>query len=91
MLYFIKGSFGFVGFEYAEVVEAASDTEAEALARQLAIDCAESAGFYQDLEEFGNYDEVGCPCEEEDSGYSETGTLDYEAVPYNEEEHDGMY
>jgi len=91
MLYFIIGSFGYAGSGYTEVVEADSIETAEELARQLAIECAESYGFQQDFEEFGTYDEVGYLCDDEESGYSETGTLDYEAVPYNEEEHEGMY
>mgnify|MGYP000058844504 FL=1 len=98
--YFYRVSFGFVGCESTGVLEAETETLAEEMARDLAIENAESFGYYQDEEVFGTQDTVGSPVEdlteeeEEDlefEGYEETGELDYYIEVYSPEKHDGLY
>ena len=88
MKYFTKVGFGIVGCETAEVFEAASLKEAEETAYLIAVENAESFGFYQDEEHFGDRDSVGKDYDEGE--YYESGFLDYYVGPYVAEEHD-MY
>lgn len=89
--FFITYGFGYAGCEGAGVITAENIDEATDEARCAALSNAESFGYYQDEDYFGDLDQVGRPAEEEDDeedAYLETGTLDYYAVPYVPETHD---
>jgi len=101
--YFYRVSFGFVGCESTGVLEAKNELAAHETARELAIENAESFGYYQDEDVFGDLDTVGSPAENlteeeeeeeeelEFEGYDEVGELDYYVEVYNSEKHDGLY
>jgi|TARA_R100000084_G_C4625503_1_gene135573 hypothetical protein len=98
--YFYRVSFGFVGCESTGLLEAKNEEAALEIVRELAIENAESFGYYQDEDAFGDLDTVGAVAEnlteEEEAelefeGYGEVGQLDYYAEVYNSEKHDGLY
>jgi len=98
--YFYRVSFGFVGCESTGLLEAKNEEAALEIVRELAIANAESFGYYQDEDAFGDLDTVGAVAEnlteEEEAelefeGYGEVGQLDYYVEVYNPEKHDGLY
>ena len=98
--YFYRVSFGFVGCESTGLLEAKNEEAALEIVRELAIENAESFGYYQDEDAFGDLDTVGAVAENltedegaelEFEGYGEVGQLDYYAEVYNSEKHDGLY
>ncbi len=74
-----------------ELIEADSPEEADRMLREVCIDFASSYGYDQNVGYFGDYDQL-CNedswCEEERE-YTDIGELDYYAVGYDPEEHDG--
>lgn len=93
--YFSHLAFGGAGTDSAVVFEAENDKEAMHTARDYAVDNAAAYGYYQDLEYFGDLDQVGKESEdydeedEDEERYEDTGFLEYNPVPYVAEEHDG--
>lgn len=96
--YFVTLSLGLCGYDSSLALYAESMEEAEKDARQECIDFAEMYGFYQDEDHFGDLDRVGRPWDDEESAddageecpYQEEGTLEYEAVLFDPELHEGM-
>ncbi len=86
--FFVEVSFGYVGCYSRDVIEADSEEEARNDAYIMAIENAESFGFYQDEEHFGDLDSVGKDFDEDESDYLETGFLYFHVEPYVPEKHD---
>ena len=78
---------GFCGMDTVEYFQATSLKEAEATARALALDLAESYGFEQNGEMFGDYDTIGRNFDEDEQEYDEVGFLDYSVDKISEEEY----
>ena len=87
--YFAKCSIG-AGMESYELIEEDSFDKAEELARSLCIDLADSYGFYQNEEYFGELDSVAQEdsWDEDEEEYTNIGFLEYYVEDYNPEEHD---
>ena len=88
--WFYSVSFGFYGAYSTGIIEAETEDQAMEEARELAIENAESFGFNQDPEFFGDYDQVGRKFDDESGSYDEEGTLDYYVEPYEPEKHDDL-
>lgn len=74
-----------------ELIEGLTYDEAERWAREDCIDFASGYGYYQDIDYFGDYDQLykeDSWCEEEES-YTDIAELDYYIEHYDPEEHDG--
>lgn len=74
-----------------ELIEGLSYDEAECWAREDCIDFASSYGYYQDIDYFGDHDQLykeDSWCEEEEA-YTDIAELDYYIEHYDPEEHDG--
>lgn len=82
MKWFTKLSLDTVGHSTYCVIEADNEDEALGLAREECISFAESYGYYQDEDHFGELDSVGKDFDEEADEYEQTGFLDYTVVPY---------
>lgn len=88
MKFFAELSFGLVGCKSCEVIEADSLAEAEITAYQLAVENAESYGYYQDEDHFGDLDTVGKDWDEDEECYEQEGFIDFYVEPYEPEKHD---
>ena len=77
---------GFCGMDTVDYFEADSHEEAEIIARELAVDWAETYGFEQNEEVFGDLDSIGKDFDEESETYDLEGTLDYWVVRISKEE-----
>jgi hypothetical protein len=77
------------GVKAWELVDADNEDMAEARARELCIDLADSYGFEQNLDFFGDYDTLGREWDDDEEEYQDTGFLEYYVEPYDEEEHSG--
>ncbi|CAM0058941.1 hypothetical protein VPHK406_0182 [Vibrio phage K406] len=74
-----------------ELIEEPDYDSADRWAREDCIDFASSYGYYQDLDHFGDYDQLykeDSWCDEEED-YMDITELDYFVVEYDPEEHDG--
>lgn len=70
------------------IVVYAPDVEtAEEEARGECIEWAESFGYKQDEDFFGDLDQLGKEWNNEEEGYSDVSELEYYAVPYDSEKH----
>lgn len=90
--WFAKISCG-AGMTCYETIEAPNKDKAERLAREECIDWASSFGYYQDLDYFGDNDQLyreDSEEENEDGGieYTVTSELVYYVEEYIPEEHD---
>ena len=70
------------------LIEAEGEEEAEEDARQECIDLADSYGYEQDLDHFGDNDQLGKDWDEEEEEYGDTQELEYWVELYDPEEHD---
>ena len=86
--WFVEVSFGYVGCYSRDVIEADSEEAARNDGYIMAIENAESHGFYQDEEHFGDLDTVGRNFDEDECEYYEVGHLDVHVEPYVPEKHD---
>lgn len=86
--WFVEVGFGYVGCYGRDVFEAETEEEARDYAYIMSIQNAESFGFYQDEEHFGELDSVGKDFDEDEGEYLETGSLDFHVEPYVPEKHD---
>lgn len=79
------------GMNAAELIEAGTEEAADMLARQFCIDLASSYGYYQDLDLFGDYDQLynESSWDEDDEEYTDISELEYYVEIYDPEEHDG--
>ena len=78
---------GFCGMDTVEYIQAGSLKEAAVIARDLALNHAESYGFEQNEEMFGDYDTIGRNFDEDEQEYDEVGFLDYSVDKISEEEY----
>ena len=88
MKFFARLSHGYDSMTAYELIEANSEEEALEEAYRLAVENAESYGFQQDEEAFGDLDTVGV-WDEDSESYEEQGFLDYSVELYYPAEHDG--
>ena len=88
--WFYSVSFGFCGSDSTGTIDSETMDQALEEVRELAIGNAESFGFNQDPEFFGDYDQVGRGFNAELESYDEEGTLDYYVEPYEPEKHDDL-
>ena len=86
--YFYRVSIGLSGCDSTGIIEAETEDQALEYAIEEAIQNAESYGFYQDEEYFGDLDQVGSEWDEDDQWYNQSGYLDYYVELYIPEEHD---
>lgn len=79
------------GMQSAELVEALTEDSADAIARELCMELASSYGYYQDLDLFGDLDQLyqEDSWDEDDEEYMEISSMEYFVEEYNPEEHDG--
>lgn len=89
MKWFATLDIGYPGMLGYCLIEADTEEQAEDLAREECIDWADSYGFYQDEEHFGDRDQLGREWDEDEDAYNEEGTLGPSVEPYNPEEHGG--
>lgn len=85
-----KLSFSVVGCDTHTLIEADTYEEAYQQAYEDSIEWAQSFGYEQDDEAFGDLDTVGCDWDEDEQEYAQQGFIDPEVVPYVPEKHD-MY
>lgn len=92
--WFYKVGFDIYGCDSTGTLEAATKEAALKTAREIAIENAQSFGFEQDEEFFGDLDQVGNTWyddpddeESEDVGYEQSGYLSYFVEPYDPEKH----
>ena len=78
---------GFCGMGTVEYFQAAGFKEAEVAARELALGHAETYGFEQNEELFGDQDTIGRDFDEDAQEYDEVGFLDYSVDKVSEEEY----
>ena len=73
-----------------ELIEDCTFSEAEEWAREDCIDWAQGFGYYQDLDYFGDYDQLykDGSWDEDTEEYTDVAELDYCVEEYNPEEHD---
>ncbi len=88
MLYKAEIHLGFCGMDTEVYFQAVSQKAAEECARELAIDHAESYGFEQNDDVFGDYDTIGRNFDEDSEEYEEVGTLDYYVEEVSQEEYE---
>ena len=89
--WFVDVSFGYVGCHCRDVIEAETLDDAINDAYIMSIENAESFGYYQDEEHFGELDSVGKDFDEDEGEYEYTGFLDVFVEPYDAEKHEGTY
>lgn len=87
MFFKTKICLGFCGMDTVEYFHAHNLEEAEILARELALGHADSYGFEQNEEVFGDYDTIGRGFDEDEQEYEEVGFLDYSVDEVSEEEY----
>ena len=87
--YAAKLSFGYPTMTTWVLLEAESFDKAYEMAHEETVEWASMFGFYQDPEQFGNYDEVGCDWDEDEQEFAQTGEIDPLVEEYNPEKHDG--
>ena len=88
MFYKAKMHLGFCGMDTEVYFQAVSQKAAEECARELAIDHAESYGFEQNEDVFGDYDTIGRNFDEGSEEYEEVGSLDYYVEEVSQEEYE---
>ena len=88
MFYKAEIHLGFCGMDTEVYFQAVSQKAAEECARELAIDHAESYGFEQNEDVFGDYDTIGCNFDEDSEEYEEVGSLDYCVEEVSQEEYE---
>ncbi len=79
------------GMTTREIIEAESESAADTEARALCIEWASSFGYCQDIDHFGDYDQLyqeDSFCEDEDT-YTDISELEYYVCEYDPEEHNG--
>jgi len=86
--WFVKVGFGYVGTNHYALIEADTENDAQDQAWELSAENAQSFGFYQDEEVFGDLDTVASNLDEETGEYGQTGSLEYHVEPYIPENHD---
>tara|TARA_Y100000588_G_scaffold170332_1_gene184139 strand:- start:8702 stop:8992 length:291 start_codon:yes stop_codon:yes gene_type:complete len=88
--WFAKISCG-AGMTKWEKYENMTQAEADDHARLDCIDWAESFGYYQDIDYFGDYDQLGKDgsWDDETEEYGDISELEYYVEYYDPEEHDG--
>ena len=88
--FFVHCTIG-AGMNSYQLVEESSYDKAEELARSLCVELAESYGYYQSEEYFGELDSVAREesWDEDDEEYGDVGFLGYETSYYTPDEHDG--
>lgn len=87
--WFVTLEFGIGGCRGYDLVEADTVDEAYIEAYEKCIEWAESYGYEQNQDYFGDLDSVGREWDEEEECYCEEGFLDPGVVEYNPERHDG--
>ena len=88
--YFCKVSFGICCCESTCIIVANTENDALGIAREEAIENAQSYGFEQDLDYFGDADTVGKDYDEDEETYTQEGYLDYFVELYDPEKHDDL-
>ena len=88
MFYKAEIHLGFCGMDTVVYFQAVSQKAAEECARELAIDHAESYGFEQNEDVFGDYDTIGRNFDEDSEEYEEVGSLDYYVEEVSQEEYE---
>ena len=88
MFYRAEIHLGFCGMDTEVYFQAVSQKAAEECARELAIDHAESYGFEQNEDVFGDYDTIGRNFDEDSEEYEEVGSLDYYVEEVSQEEYE---
>ena len=88
MFYKAEIHLGFCGMDTEVYFQAVSQKDAEECARELAIDHAESYGFEQNENVFGDYDTIGRNFDEGSEEYEEVGSLDYSVEEVSQEEYE---
>ena len=78
---------GFCGMDTVVYFQAVSQKAAEDYAREVAIDWAETYGFEQNEDIFGDQDTIGRNFDEDEQEYDEVGFLDYSVDKVSEEEY----
>ena len=78
---------GFCGMDTVEYFQANNLKEAEVIARELAIGWAETYGFEQNEDIFGDQDTIGLNFDEDAQEYDDVGSLDYSVDKVSEEEY----
>lgn len=88
--FFIHCTIG-AGMNSYHLIEEGSYGKAEEVARGLCIELADSYGYYQSEEHFGELDSVAREdsWNEDDEDYDDIGFLEYETSYYSPDEHDG--
>lgn len=79
------------GMTKHELIEFDTYEEADSWAREDCVDFATSYGYYQDLDYFGDLDQLyreDSWCDEEEE-YTDVSELDYHVCEYDPEEHEG--
>lgn len=89
MKYYIRCEIG-SGMFTDELIEARSKEHAEGLARVMCIELADSYGYYQDEDYFGELDSVGKDYNDEEGFYENEAFMEYYAELYDSERHDEL-
>ena len=88
MFYKAEIRLGFCGMDTEVYFQAVSQKDAEEYARELALDHAESYGFEQNEDVFGDYNTIGRDFDEDLEKYEEVGSLDYSVEEVSQEEYE---
>ena len=88
MFYKAEIHLGFCGMDTEVYFQAVSQKDAEECTRELAIAHAESYGFEQNEDVFGDYDTIGRDFDEDLEEYEEVGSLDYSVEEVSQEEYE---
>ena len=80
--------FGINGCESVEIIEADSEQGAYDTCYEMTIEHAQSYGFEQDLEHFGDNDTLGSEWNEELEEYQQEACVDCYVEEYDPERHD---
>jgi len=86
--YFASLSFSMVGCTQEVLVSARTETEAWDEALRLSLELAESFGFEQNEDHFGDLDSVGLDWNEEEVRYEQEGFLDPGVELYDDKKHE---
>ena len=87
MFFKTKINLGFCGMDTVVYFQTVSQKDAEDYAREIAIGWAESYGFEQNEEVFGDQDTIGCNFDEDEQEYDDVGLLNYSVEEVSEEEY----
>lgn len=93
--YVVFAGVGLVGCDTVELVEVPDSIQhvvifMDKVSRQIAIENAESFGYYRDEDYFGDEVSLGCDWDDTIGYYMCEGFLDYYYEGYNPEKHDNL-